>query len=586
MTTSAQPTRVPLPLHEVLSRLAMSPAVDVQAVLEHVAVHPFVLQDFRPLTETLEWELSSLHWAEVGVLPFADNDVPFVINNTGRLSENAAAVFFAHCCEHDDGSAITAVELGAGTGLFARLFLDAFRSVCEKEGRDFYHRLRYVATDGSRRTIEQWEERQIFAAHTERVLTGTCDALEPGSFRALDGPSSGLSGVRAVFCNYVLDVLPCTIVRAAPGTAAGCEELQVRTHLVNDLELIGQYTRLTPEEIRLLAHSADARDRGRLIPLVTLLDYEVAFRPVALPPFADLALAAAPEATRVVVNFGALQCLSAWAAALESRGWILVNDYGAASTADVSEHATAQRFGVTSAVGINFPLVERYLSDRGLTVLQPDGDRERAIHTRLIAAELLPRTAETLRSRFSLEADRFVQEPLAQARSHAAAGRLNEALEEYKLGLARNPRDWYVLGEVADFVGQRLHDWSAAAELARAAVELNPWYSGWLWNVLGDCLYGLGRVDASHEAYLQAHRIDPLDARTNLELAFTWAQRGQYDEALAAIARGLAHDRQASFRERFLEKQQHVLATISGRRLGEHERLAKRLSYFRSAPGT
>jgi tetratricopeptide (TPR) repeat protein len=263
-----------------------------------------------------------------------------------------------------------------------------------------------------------------------------------------------------------------------------------------------------------------------------------------------------------------------------------VNDYGAASTADVSEHATAQRFGVTSAVGINFPLVERYLSDRGLTVLQPDGDRERAIHTRLITAESLPRTAETLRSRFGLEADRFVQEPIAQARSHAAAGRLNEALEEYKVGLARNPRDWYVLGEVADFVGQRLHDWSAAAELARAAVELNPWYSGWLWNVLGDCLYGLGRVDASHEAYLQAHRIDPLDARTNLELAFTWAQRGQYDEALAAIARGLAHDRQASFRERFLEKQQHVLATIAGRRLGEHERLAKRLSYFRSVPGT
>jgi tetratricopeptide (TPR) repeat protein len=323
-----------------------------------------------------------------------------------------------------------------------------------------------------------------------------------------------------------------------------------------------------------------------LIPLVTLLDYEVAFRPVAPPPFADVALAVTPEATRVVVNFGALQCLSAWAAALESCGWILVNDYGAASTADVSEHATAQRFGVTSAVGINFPLVERFLSDRGLTVLQPDGDRERAIHTRLITAESLPRTAEALRSRFSLEADRFIQEPIGQARSHAAAGRLNEALEEYKLGLARNPRDWYVLGEVADFVGQRLHDWSAAAELARAAVELNPWYSGWLWNVLGDCLYGLGRVDASHEAYLQAHRIDPLDARTNLELAFTWAQRGQYDEALAAIARGLAHDRQASFRERFLEKQQHVLATIAGRRLGEHERLAKRLSYFRSVPGT
>ena len=92
VTTSAPPNRVPLPLHDVLARLEMTPAAGVQAALAGVVVQPFVLQDFRPITQTLEWELSSLYWADVGVLPFADNDVPFVINNTGRLSQNAAAL--------------------------------------------------------------------------------------------------------------------------------------------------------------------------------------------------------------------------------------------------------------------------------------------------------------------------------------------------------------------------------------------------------------------------------------------------------------------------------------------------------------
>src|ERR671920_484840 len=139
----------------------------------------------------------------------------------------------------------------------------------EQEARDFYSRFTYVVTDSSQRTIEQWDERQIFAPFGEHAVTGTCDALDPESLRTLHGGSLPLRELRGVFCNYVLDVLPCTIVRAAPGAPGGCEELQVRTHLVNDPALVAQYTSLAPEEIRRLAQSPHARDRARLIPLVT-----------------------------------------------------------------------------------------------------------------------------------------------------------------------------------------------------------------------------------------------------------------------------------------------------------------------------
>lgn len=102
------------------------------------------------------------------------------------------------------------------------------------------------------------------------------------------------------------------------------------------------------------------------------------------------------------------------------------------------------------------------------------------------------------------------------------------------------------------------------------------WYSPWLWNVLGDCLFCLERYDGAHEAYLQASRIDGHDARTQLNLAYTLTQRGAHGEALAAVACGLASDVQGHFRTRLLEKQQQILLIFSNRWLAEQERLARR----------
>ena len=131
-------------------------------------------------------------------------------------------------------------------------------------------------------------------------------------------------------------------------------------------------------------------------------------------------------------------------------------------------------------------------------------------------------------------------------------------------------------GEIAEFVGLQLQDYAAGRELATAAVALNPWYSAWLWNVLGDVLFLDGRVNDAHEAYLQAHRIHPDDARTNLNLAYTYFEFGQYSAALDVVAVAFAADTRGIYRQRLLEKQHQILGAISGRWLGEQERLARR----------
>jgi hypothetical protein len=128
-----------------------------------------------------------------------------------------------------------------------------------------------------------------------------------------------------VFCNYILDVLPATVLRN--GTQ-GPEELQIRTHLTSDRQLLAQYTKLTPDQIRELARG-DAAEKAGLIPLISLLEFETAFVPVTeLPPQSTAILTYGKDLERVVLNHGAIQCLSACSELLGAAGFLLWNDYG------------------------------------------------------------------------------------------------------------------------------------------------------------------------------------------------------------------------------------------------------------------
>jgi tetratricopeptide (TPR) repeat protein len=126
------------------------------------------------------------------------------------------------------------------------------------------------------------------------------------------------------------------------------------------------------------------------------------------------------------------------------------------------------------------------------------------------------------------------------------------------------------------FATTQLRDRAAGLELARAAVELNPWYSSWLWNALGDCLLSLERPEEAHECYLQAHRIHPQDVTTNLNLAHSWLLGGDPGRSLEAVARGLANDSEAMFRHALLEKQQQAMASLSVRWNMERATAARR----------
>jgi tetratricopeptide (TPR) repeat protein len=554
--TNQRPVRLPgIPVH-----LGRAGASRLRKAIAQASMRRQFLGPYLPLSQSLEWALADLHWAQHGIEPFVDGSVPFRINNDGRLAADAAGVLFANCVEAAPPEGpIGVAELGAGTGLFARYFLDEFQILCEREGKDFYNRLTYVVTDRSPRTVEQWREYGIFTPHQSRVTTRVCHAH--------DLPDVLHNPLRAIFCNYLLDVLPAAILRRHED---GWRQLCQRAWIRDDAALLSQYTPLSFDELRGLASVRDEPATAQLAAVLPLIENDTEFFPVApgaLPRLAELEDAA--EGVAFVYNYAAAGCLERLLGKLNSAGFILISDYGAVAD-------SAQRFGPSVAIGLNFPLFDRLLRARGAEVVAPPEDDERKQHYRLVGQRKPAKTREEFERRFAATMLDEDEKTAAQAREMAENSRWREALEAYRGAFGRNPRNWMLISEAAEFVARCLRDHAAALELARSAVDLNPWYSSLTWNILGDVLLDCGEQRQAHEAYLQSERIHPRDANTSLKLARSWRLMGNPERSLAAVGRGLANDTSAMLRHLLLEEQQQSIATLSVRWHAEREIAARR----------
>ncbi len=143
-----------------------------------------VIQDFVPLAQSLEWELGQQYLRERGNKAFISDasPVPFVVNNDGTLSKNAAEVFFASLLAADQAGTleddIYVLELGIGVGLFARFFLDHLQELSHKHHKDYYYRLCYVAADKSERMLTDVLKHGVLNNHPGRVRVRPVDAME------------------------------------------------------------------------------------------------------------------------------------------------------------------------------------------------------------------------------------------------------------------------------------------------------------------------------------------------------------------------------------------------------------------------
>src|SRR5262245_36529551 len=184
-------------------------------ILAHAQASREVVQDFVPLSESLEWRLGQEYLRQRGNKAFLSDahPVPFVINNDGALSAASAELLFAALQAAEKETPLPAdlfvLELGIGVGLFARYFLDAFRELCDRHRKDYYDRLSYVAADRSECMLRDVARHGVLTQHPGHYRLRLVNALDPAPL-ARDLLFRGQAGkpLQAVFLNYLLDCLP------------------------------------------------------------------------------------------------------------------------------------------------------------------------------------------------------------------------------------------------------------------------------------------------------------------------------------------------------------------------------------------
>jgi len=520
-----------------------------------------VLEDFRPVSDSLEWRIGAAYWETAGASAFFVDQVPHLITNDGMLAARDAEVLFESCTlaartgtlERE----IAVLELGAGLGVYARQFLDRFAAVCAHEGCDFYDRLTYYVTDRSARMLDDIAAAGTLAPHDHLVRFGCVDALDPGAFSPRDGaPPVGLAELRAVVHSYVLDGLAFDVVLRNG-------EAWMRLHYRTSIDEAGA-SAVDPAWhdgddglVELLALSE------RLFVDQAYLSLDVAELPFGqlLAPFAETrtaADAAAPARTQpsFVHSHGALTSLTKALGLLRPHGFVLFHDYASSDAADAPDKH--QRFARSRAVPLNLALIDHGLAAAGISVGVPQDDADAPIHTRLLSAQPSPELESTFARCYGRAAFERLSTLVAEAhelRDHDPVA----ARAAYDRAAQISPENWYLLIEWAELELGVCDDPDAALALADRAVAMNPTGAPQIHAVRGDALAAVGATDEAHAAYAAALALHPDDVRARTGIARLLAYEEWYPEAIMELAGAIACDRAGAHRGVLLARLEQVL---------------------------
>src|SRR5262249_15315815 len=157
-----------------------------------------------------------------------------------------------------------------------------------------------------------------------------------------------------------------------------------------------------------------------------------------------------------------------------------------------------QRFSHATFVGINFPLLKAYFAGK-CQWLEPREDSGR-IHSRLLGLGVAEATAGPFAGKFSKAGHGGLQMPGKPGPGNLQAGRFEAAVAAYHAALERQPFNWILMNEIAQFLTFTLRNPLGGVGLAKAALALCPRSSAELWNTLGDAYFELGRLGAAKNA--------------------------------------------------------------------------------------
>jgi tetratricopeptide (TPR) repeat protein len=325
-----------------------------------------ILEERVPYHESVLWQIHDAYFARRGAAAWRAREIPnfpttnsvvarqharFLVETVAALEEEGAL---------ERGGPVHVLEVGAGTGDFAKNFFRALETSCGDPGRALVARLKYVLSDYSAKNVaEALAQRALGARVAQGSLVGATFDLA-GSRALLDLEGRPIEArFAALVANYVCCVSRPSLVRKSGGAFHE-----------------GRVSVRAPRPLAALLEDPTSAE------LMKNLETRVDWQPVELAPLLgdDHAAAIADtvepfETATVVYPRAFLEFVRAMRPRMLAGGVALVTDYGAGRRSELAgeEEPKPGHYGNTLNHPVAFPVVEAFAQRAELSVLRMRG---------------------------------------------------------------------------------------------------------------------------------------------------------------------------------------------------------------------
>lgn len=491
------------------------------------------MEAFTPIWRCAAARIARSAWVDCGLEVFLRADVPYGATSSGRLSNDAVQLLLEtgekdHPCRF--------LEIGAGSGIFTKLFLDALKS----EAPEIYATCTYVLTDGNAKMLESQAEYGVLADHAAHIETLVFDASKPF-------PKEFIGAFDAVFGSYILDSLPVEVLMVGE---SGIQQMEARCTLPAQNEALEDALKIPG-----FAHLAP------FLPVAKSMGLQTRHSPAPSLPYSAAIGEAEGEDTPMVHSHGALACMESIANTLAPGGFAMLSDYGTITPREPSETIEFQNFGASAAYAVNFYQIDTYFANHPVSYLKPDAE-EGFLITRVFYngdAEALAPMVDLL---FGEVRQRALRLPVDAARDMLRANAFHAARRLYTKAMELQPHNWALAEEVAELLLLAAKDFADAKALAEFGLSLNPFAPG-LHRIVAEASFELGDDSGAETALATCFRYAGDGPYARLLEAKMRLKSGAHQAALLAVANGLAVDKEADNRDALLSLQNDILLDIS-----------------------
>ena len=460
--------------------------VDPVAIVANGAHKGHPVESFQPIWNSAAMRIARSAWADCGLEVFLQMDVPYGATSSGRLSDDAVQLLLE---TGPKPSPCRFLEIGAGSGVFAKLFLDALKA----QAPEIYENCTYLVTDGSAKMLESQAAHGVLAEHSDHIETLIFDAGAPW-------PEEMQGAFDGVFGSYILDSLPIDILSVGE---SGIRQLQARCAL--------------PAINEALQDALKIPGSAHLSPFLPIAkNLHIQTKHILAPSLPYAASLPKPEGddTPLVHCHGAVACMENIAQSLRPQGFAMLSDYGTLTPREPSEQIEFQKFGASAALAVNFHQLDGWFAHGKTAYLKPEAEEGHLI-TRVLYNGDKHELFELVDLLFGLARQQALRLPVEAAREMLRANAFETARQLYGKAMGLQPNNWSLAEEVAELLLIGAKDYKDAISLAEFGLTLNPLGPN-LHRIIAQARYHLGDISGAATAIKACLRLSGASPQSHL----------------------------------------------------------------------